>query len=134
MTRLTLAIVLGIGATLAASAPQQAPPPAPAAGQQARPRRRHLSRDRAGRQRPASSRSSTARPWTAGTATPRSGGSKTAPSSAKRPRMPDDRNNFMIWRGGTVKDFELKVEFRLNGTNSGIQYRSTECRPSENGF
>ena len=36
------------------------------------------------------------------------------------------QNNFLIWRGGTVKDFELKVEFRLNGTNSGIQYRSTE--------
>ena len=31
-------------------------------------------------------------------------------------------NNFLIWRGGTVKDFELKVEFRLSGTNSGIQY------------
>ena len=36
------------------------------------------------------------------------------------------QNNFLIWRGGTVKDFELKVEFRMNGTNSGIQYRSTE--------
>jgi len=35
-------------------------------------------------------------------------------------------NNFLIWRGGTVKDFELKVEFKMNGTNSGIQYRSTE--------
>jgi len=35
-------------------------------------------------------------------------------------------NNFLIWRGGTVKDFELKVEFRLGGTNSGIQYRSVE--------
>jgi 3-keto-disaccharide hydrolase len=35
-------------------------------------------------------------------------------------------NNFLIWRGGTVKDFELKVEFRMNGTNSGVQYRSVE--------
>jgi len=35
-------------------------------------------------------------------------------------------NNFLIWRGGTLKDFELKVEFRMNGTNSGIQYRSSE--------
>jgi hypothetical protein len=35
-------------------------------------------------------------------------------------------NSFLIWRGGTVKDFELKVEFRLSNTNSGIQYRSTE--------
>jgi hypothetical protein len=35
-------------------------------------------------------------------------------------------NNFLIWRGGTVRDFELKVEFKLSGTNSGIQYRSVE--------
>jgi hypothetical protein len=33
-------------------------------------------------------------------------------------------NNFLIWRGGTLRDFELKIEFRLNGANSGIQYRS----------
>ena len=36
------------------------------------------------------------------------------------------QNSFLIWRGGTVKDFELKAEFRMNGTNSGIQYRSSE--------
>jgi hypothetical protein len=35
-------------------------------------------------------------------------------------------NNFLIWRGGTVKDFELKIDFKLGGTNSGIQYRSVE--------
>ena len=35
-------------------------------------------------------------------------------------------NNFLIWRGGKVKDFELKVDFKINGTNSGIQYRSLE--------
>ena len=35
-------------------------------------------------------------------------------------------NSFLIWRGETVRDFELKLEFRLNGTNSGIQYRSQE--------
>ncbi len=42
------------------------------------------------------------------------------------PDNPVKQNNFLIWRGGTVKDFELKIEFRLNGANSGIQYRSTE--------
>jgi len=36
------------------------------------------------------------------------------------------RNTFLVWRGGTLKDFELKVEFRISGANSGIQYRSTE--------
>jgi hypothetical protein len=37
----------------------------------------------------------------------------------------------LIWRGGTVKNFELKLEVRLDGpgTNSGIQYRSFEPAP-----
>lgn len=35
-------------------------------------------------------------------------------------------NNFLIWRGGAVRDFELKCDFKLGGTNSGIQYRSVE--------
>ena len=37
------------------------------------------------------------------------------------------RNTFLIWRGGTTKNFELKVEYRITkGGNSGINYRSTE--------
>jgi len=35
-------------------------------------------------------------------------------------------NTFIIWRGGTPKDFELKLDYRLNSTNSGVQYRSVE--------
>ncbi|MEO7043706.1 MAG: DUF1080 domain-containing protein [Ferruginibacter sp.] len=35
-------------------------------------------------------------------------------------------NNFLIWRAGITKDFELKVEYKINGTNSGVQFRSTE--------
>lgn len=35
-------------------------------------------------------------------------------------------NTFLIWRGGIVKDFELKIDFKINGTNSGIQFRSKE--------
>lgn len=35
-------------------------------------------------------------------------------------------NTFIIWRGGDVKDFELKLQFRIVGGNSGIQYRSKE--------
>ena len=37
----------------------------------------------------------------------------------------------LIWRGGKVKDFELKLEVRLDGpgTNSGVQYRSFEPSP-----
>jgi len=34
-------------------------------------------------------------------------------------------NTFLIWRGGQVKDFELKATMRVVGdNNSGIQYRS----------
>ena len=34
-------------------------------------------------------------------------------------------NTFIIWRGGSPKDFELKVDFRItSGGNSGINYRS----------
>lgn len=37
------------------------------------------------------------------------------------------RNTFLIWRGGTTKDFELKVNYRITkGGNSGINYRSKE--------
>ena len=36
-------------------------------------------------------------------------------------------NSFLIWRGGTVKDFELRATMRVLGdNNSGIQYRSRE--------
>ena len=34
-------------------------------------------------------------------------------------------NTFLIWTGGTAKDFELRLSFRCNAANnSGIQYRS----------
>jgi hypothetical protein len=35
-------------------------------------------------------------------------------------------NTFLVWRGGAPKDFELKVKFRIQNGNSGIQYRSKE--------
>jgi hypothetical protein len=37
------------------------------------------------------------------------------------------QNSFIIWRGGTTGDFELKVEYRISSKgNSGINYRSIE--------
>ena len=42
---------------------------------------------------------------------------------------PDRRltqNTFIIWRGGEPGDFELKCEYRLTATNSGIQFRSVQ--------
>ena len=42
-------------------------------------------------------------------------------------------NTFVIWRGGEPADFELKLEFRMNSTNSGIQFRSTHVPPGGEG-
>ena len=35
-------------------------------------------------------------------------------------------NTFLVWRGGTVEDFELRLSYRIVGGNSGIQYRSKD--------
>ncbi len=35
-------------------------------------------------------------------------------------------NTFLVWRGGKVGDFHLKLKFRMTEGNSGIQYRSQE--------
>jgi hypothetical protein len=35
-------------------------------------------------------------------------------------------NQFIVWRGGTVKNFEIRLKIRQVGNNSGIQYRSKE--------
>lgn len=34
------------------------------------------------------------------------------------------KNTFLIWEGGNVGDFELRLKFKMVGGNSGIQYRS----------
>jgi hypothetical protein len=39
---------------------------------------------------------------------------------------PQKGNTFLIWRNGTLKDFELKVKFRIQNGNSGIQYRAKD--------
>jgi type 1 glutamine amidotransferase len=46
------------------------------------------------------------------------------------PDNPAAGNTFLIWRQGDVDDFELKLEYRIVGGNSGVQYRSFE-RPEE---
>jgi hypothetical protein len=50
-------------------------------------------------------------------------GSLVGETSAERPLK---ANTFVVWRGGAPKDFELKLEYRINSTNSGVQYRSSE--------
>jgi len=39
---------------------------------------------------------------------------------------PAQGNTFCVWRGGVLRDFILKIEFRIQSGNSGIQYRSVE--------
>ncbi len=42
-------------------------------------------------------------------------------------------NTFLVWRGGTVSDFELTFKYRIVKGNSGVQYRSRELPAGEFG-
>jgi hypothetical protein len=42
-------------------------------------------------------------------------------------------NTFLVWRGGTVGDFELSFKYRIVKGNSGVQYRSRELEKGEFG-
>ncbi len=39
---------------------------------------------------------------------------------------PLEKNTFLIWQGGEIDDFELRLKFRITDGNSGIQFRSTD--------
>ena len=39
---------------------------------------------------------------------------------------PANGNTFLLWQGGTVRDFELRLEFRIQSGHSGVQYRSKD--------
>ena len=39
---------------------------------------------------------------------------------------PLSENTFLIYRGSEPDNFELKLEFKMNSTNSGVQYRSRQ--------
>lgn len=39
---------------------------------------------------------------------------------------PTKGNTFIIWRGGELADFELRLKYKIVGGNSGIQYRSED--------
>jgi hypothetical protein len=46
---------------------------------------------------------------------------------------PLKENTFLIYRGGEPADFELKLEYRMSATNSGIQFRSSHVPPGGEG-
>lgn len=50
-------------------------------------------------------------------------GAITGQTSAENPLK---RNSFLLWKGGQVRDFELRLKFRMQGGNTGIQYRSKD--------
>jgi hypothetical protein len=39
-------------------------------------------------------------------------------------KNPTKGNTFLIWKDGTLKDFDLSLDYKIEGGNSGIQYRS----------
>lgn len=57
------------------------------------------------------------------------GGAIVGQSTAENPIK---QNTFLIWRGGDVADFDLKLEFRLDAGNSGVQYRSRHLPSNDN--
>ncbi len=44
---------------------------------------------------------------------------------------PAKGNTFLIWRGGELKDFELRLSFKIDHGNSGVQYRSTQVESKD---
>jgi hypothetical protein len=47
-------------------------------------------------------------------------------TSQSTPEKPCPTAHYLMWRGGQPADFDLRLEFRLVGGNSGIQFRSRE--------
>jgi hypothetical protein len=47
-------------------------------------------------------------------------------TSQSTKEKPCTRCNYLMWRGGKAADFELKLNYRIIGGNSGIQFRSRE--------
>jgi 3-keto-disaccharide hydrolase len=45
--------------------------------------------------------------------------------------VPLKSNTFLIWKDGTVADFKLTLQFKLDGGNSGVQYRSKVIDPAQ---
>lgn len=40
-------------------------------------------------------------------------------------------NTFLIWQGGELKDFELRLGFRITDGNSGVQYRAQRAKDAK---
>ncbi len=58
---------------------------------------------------------------------------KTPPDPANPEKGIINHNTFLVWKAGTVADFELTFQYRIVAGNSGVQYRSHEIEPGEFG-
>lgn len=58
---------------------------------------------------------------------------KTPEDPANKGKSILKHNTFLVWRDGTVKDFELTLKYKMIGGNSGIQYRSKELEKGAQG-
>jgi hypothetical protein len=59
-------------------------------------------------------------------------GAITAESTTAKPCV---RHTYLVWDGGEPGDFDLRLEFRLTGGNSGVQFRSRRVPPWDvNGY
>jgi len=60
---------------------------------------------------------------------------ETTADPAKPEKSTLKHNTFLVWKGGTVDNFELHAKFRITTPwgNSGIQYRSTLKEPGQDG-
>lgn len=47
-------------------------------------------------------------------------------TSQSTPEKPCPSAHYLMWRGGKPADFEMRFEFRIQGGNSGVQFRSLE--------
>ena len=47
---------------------------------------------------------------------------------------PTQGNTFIIWKGADLGDFELKLQYKIVGGNSGIQYRSFKLPGKNDGW
>ena len=50
-------------------------------------------------------------------------GAITSQSTAEKPCK---KHHYLMWRGGTPGDFEMRFSYRISGGNSGVQIRSRE--------
>jgi hypothetical protein len=49
-------------------------------------------------------------------------------TTAERPL---ENNTFLIWKDGEVANFRLRLEYKIEGGNSGVQYRSKVIDPAK---